>query len=111
MGSQGGCFVVIGILMIVAGIFWWLPLAVMGVLFLFCGICSSSKSKRKTAQQATPTVTQHPAPQQPAPQPVQQAAVAPVPEKPPAIPSYCPDCGAALSAEKKFCSFCGKEID
>ena len=106
MGSQGGCFVVIGILMIVAGFLWWWPFFIMGVLFLFCGICSSSKSKRKTAQQATPTVTQ-----QPAPQPVQQAAVAPVPEKPPAIPRYCPDCGAALSAEKKFCSFCGKEID
>lgn len=115
MGSQdqGGCFVVIGIIMIIAGFVWWfIPLMVMGVIFLVCGINKSSKSKQKMSQQATPTFTQQAAPQQPVSQPVQQPVVAPVPEKPPAIPRYCPDCGAALkNSAEKFCSFCGKEID
>ena len=58
MGSQdqGCCFAVLGILMIVAGLMWWLPFAVMGVIFLICGISSSSKAKK--AQQATTTFTQ-----------------------------------------------------
>lgn len=111
MGSkdQGGCFAVIGILMMVAGFLWWFPLFIMGALFLFCGICSSSKSKKRRAQQATPTFTQQAAQQQPAPQPVQQPVVAPVPEKPPDIPRYCPDCGAPIKGEK-FCPLCGAKI-
>ena len=111
MGSQdqGGCFAVLGILMIVAGFLWWWPLFVMGVLFLICGIVSSSKSKQGTAQQVTPTFTQQAAPQQPKSQPIQQTAVAPVPEKTQAIHRYCPDCGAPTT--EKFCSFCGKKIE
>ena len=111
MGSQnqGGCFVVLGILMIVAGFLWWWPLFVMGVLFLFCGICSSSKSKKKATHQATTTFTPQAAPQQPVSQPVQQAPVAPIQEQPPAIARYCPDCGAPVEGTK-FCPLGGAKI-
>ncbi|MHA1257358.1 MAG: hypothetical protein ACTSPS_17345 [Promethearchaeota archaeon] len=112
MGSQdqGGCFVVIGIIMIIAGFVWWfIPLMVLGVIFLVCGINKSSKSKQKATQQATTTFTPQAAPQQPVSQPVQQAPVAPIQEQPPAIARYCPDCGAPVEGTK-FCPLCGKEI-
>ena len=99
MGSQnqGGCFVVLGIIMIIAGFVWWfIPLMVMGVIFLVCGINKSSKSKQKATQQATTTFTPQAAPQQPISQPVQQAPVAPIQEQPPTIARYCPDCGAPV---------------
>ncbi len=104
MGDQGGCFIVLGILLIVAGWIWWLPCIILGVCFLIGGISSSSKAKKRAAQQATTTYTQ-----QPAPQPVQQAPVAPIQEQPPAIARYCPDCGAPVEGTK-FCPLCGKEI-
>ena len=103
------CFVVIGICIIVAGFLRFWPLIIIGVIFLFCGLCSSSKSKQKKNSQPTPIITQHSAQQQPTTQPVQQAVVAPVPEKVPDIQRYCPDCGAPIKGEQ-FCPLCGKKI-
>jgi len=98
--QQGPCFLVMGIVLLVVGFWWFWPLAVMGGIFFMIGICLISQQSKTTASQTA---------QQTAQQPVAQPVAQPAPVQIPESHQFCPHCGAQTKG--KYCTACGSEID
>lgn len=108
--DQGPCFIVIGIVIIVMTlIIWWSPFfLIIGIGFIFGGICLSQQQvKRTTAASQAPSYQAQPAVEQSNP-------VAPVPAPPQAViesekAKFCPHCGSPVTGD--YCESCGANID
>ena len=103
--QQGPCFLVMGIVLMVVGFWWFWPLAVMGGIFFIIGICVISQEANKAKAQTQPAQPVSQLATQPVSQPVAQPAPAPVTE----TARFCPHCGAKTTGS--YCSECGSEID
>ncbi|MFX1339848.1 MAG: hypothetical protein ACFFDK_14645 [Promethearchaeota archaeon] len=108
--DQAPCFIVIGIVIIVMTlIIWWSPFfLIIGVGFIFGGIClAQQKVKRTGYANQTPSYQAQPVIQQSAP--VAAATVPPQPVIEPERAKFCPHCGSPAS--DNFCSSCGSKIE
>ena len=101
--DQGPCFLVIGIVFFIVGLWWLWPLAFIGGLFFFIGLCIICQEQNKAKTQPAPEPVAQPA-AQPVAQPVAQPAPQPHLEQ-----KFCPHCGAKTIGD--ICSDCGSPID
>lgn len=112
--DQGPCFIVIGIVIIVATfIIWFSPFFLLiGIGFFMAGICLSHQ-KKKGAAYTTPLTSYQQ--QTGVQQPTQNVSIAtPQPQPPQPVKEiekhkFCPHCGNP--AAQNFCENCGAKID